>query len=790
MAPSSFDVVGAVKLVRKWDPELRATAKAVRAAIVVPSTFAVALAFGNQQVSIFALFGSFALTLMVDLVAPERHRRRAYVSLVVAGLVFITIGTLSSRQPVLASVVMGLIAFAFLFSSLSSPLMVQATSAGLLTLVLPLSVPGGQEDVVPRLIGFGLAATVSLPAVLFLWPTPYRARIRLALAASADALEAGLAGLVDGRIDRELIERARERTEALARLFEDSAYLPIGTAPGDEAVWRLVSRMQRAAEEMAISWGVSGNPAAVHPARSINYLGAHVLSEAAGLLRRQPGSSVVRLSQALEALRIAIDESASDAMYGLSHRQVSPAPTEPRRFESPGSSLGASEQDRSGNPSDTSAEDPPGALIDFIDPTFRSRSLARVLLLIGADVATVGASFQRASGTVPVSLLLRGIRMRLRPHLALDSVWLHNSLRGALGLALAVLIAHLTGVQHGFWVVLGTLSVLRSNAAGTSSTVLRAVLGTVVGVALGSALIWLFGDSTAATWAVLPVAIFAAGFAFAALPFAAGQAGFTMTVLVAFRILLPSGGQVGLIRVEDVAIGCGVALGVGFLFWPRGANRVLASALCAALLSGAAYLAASCDWIQGSGDDPDVRMARRRANDAVERADDCFREYLFERGAKTVPAGSLITLFVGANQLTVGGDLLTSIPDRAREDSIGGLHLVHLAVARLRDDFAQAQDWYGDAARMLEGRHCEPPMVADNGRIRRRVLWDAFEEAVRQRDADTIRVVVRILWADEELGAVEDLQVQLVAAVRSFTSGIRRAPARPVANSKSQTSSA
>ena len=40
------------------------------------------------------------------------------------------------------------------------------------------------------------------------------------------------------------------------------------------------------------------------------------------------------------------------------------------------------------------------------------------------------------------------------------SVWLQNSLRGAAGLAIAVYIAQRTGVQHGFWVVLGTLSVL------------------------------------------------------------------------------------------------------------------------------------------------------------------------------------------------------------------------------------------------------------------------------------------------------------------------------------------
>jgi hypothetical protein len=44
-------------------------------------------------------------------------------------------------------------------------------------------------------------------------------------------------------------------------------------------------------------------------------------------------------------------------------------------------------------------------------------------------------------------------------------------------------------VQHGFWVVLGTLSVLRSNAVATGSTVLRALLGTAAGFVVGAALL-------------------------------------------------------------------------------------------------------------------------------------------------------------------------------------------------------------------------------------------------------------------------------------------------------------
>ena len=77
-------------------------------------------------------------------------------------------------------------------------------------------------------------------------------------------------------------------------------------------------------------------------------------------------------------------------------------------------------------------------------------------------------------------------------------------MRGAVGLGLAVLIANLTGVQHAFWVVLGTLSVLRSNALSTGQNVLRGLLGTVAGFVVGAALVELVGTEHDAALAAAP----------------------------------------------------------------------------------------------------------------------------------------------------------------------------------------------------------------------------------------------------------------------------------------------
>ncbi len=163
----------------------------------------------------------------------------------------------------------------------------------------------------------------------------------------------------------------------------------------------------------------------------------------------------------------------------------------------------------------------------------------------------------------------------MRRHASVRSVWFLNSLRAAIALAAAVAVADATGVQHAFWVVLGTLSVLRTSASATGSTAWRGLAGTVVGFVIGAALLVGIGTNPDALWAVFPVAVLVAAYAPGTTPFLVGQAAFTVTVVVLFNLLDPVGWTVGLLRVEDVAIGCGVSFAVGLLLWPRGVVAVV-----------------------------------------------------------------------------------------------------------------------------------------------------------------------------------------------------------------------
>ena len=125
---------------------------------------------------------------------------------------------------------------------------------------------------------------------------------------------------------------------------------------------------------------------------------------------------------------------------------------------------------------------------------------------------------------------------------------------------------------------------------------MRALAGTAVGFAVGAALLIAIGTNPDALWAVLPVAVLVAAYAPGTTPFVVGQAAFTVTIVVLFNLLAPVGWTVGLLRIEDVAIGCAVSLAVGLLFWPRGVSSVVGDDLADAFRSGAAYLTQSVEW--------------------------------------------------------------------------------------------------------------------------------------------------------------------------------------------------
>jgi hypothetical protein len=180
-------------------------------------------------------------------------------------------------------------------------------------------------------------------------------------------------------------------------------------------------------------------------------------------------------------------------------------------------------------------------------------------------------------------------------------------------------------------------------------------------------------------------------------------------VIVLFNLLAPAGWKVGLVRVQDVVIGCAVSLVVGVLFWPRGASVTVGDDLADAFRAGAAYLTQAVDWTLGLRHVvPDTAVA---AASAGIRLDDALRVYLAEQGTKRVAKHDLWTLVLATTRVRLTAASLAGLcaycppVGPAAQDGLDG---DAEQVGMLRCVAADLADFYQRIAVELSARRGEP----------------------------------------------------------------------------------
>jgi uncharacterized membrane protein YccC len=602
-----------------------AALRAVRATIVVPGLFALAYeVIGNLQIATFAAFGGFATLVLATFGGTRRDKLMAHLGLAVVGSVLLVIGTAVNSNTALAASTTLVVAFVVLFAGVSGPNVASGGAAAMLAYVLPAASPGTIAMIPDRLAGWWMASVAGTIAVLVLSPRPPGDQLRAGAARLAAALADQLDAAVHGDTRPEHRAASIEAKHDLMATYTATPYRPTGLATTDRALDSLVGLLEWCTSVINDSLSEYLDLCSSESVdRDLLSATSGVLRDVAAMLSGEPRRPDLqrlndRLAESVTHLRELqpSDANYSDAVHLSFHARTIAVTTE------------------------NVAND---ALIT-----------ARM-----ADSDTITAQRLLWAGGQPVRGTIADAGRLVVGHASLRSVWFRNSARGAIALAAAVAIADLTDVQHGFWVVLGTLSVLRTNASATGSTALRALLGTVIGFAIGGLLIVAIGTEQSALWAALPVAVLVAAYAPGTAPFAVGQAAFTVVVSVLFNLLVPEGWKIGVVRVEDVAIGCAVSLVVGGLFWPRGAAAVVGDDLADAFHLGGAYLAQATRWALG------LRHQMPIAAPAVTagvRLDDALRGFIAEQGAKTVPKEDLWRLVMGATRLRLTAHSLAGLP--------------------------------------------------------------------------------------------------------------------------------
>lgn len=614
---------------RRRDPELDALRRAIRAAIVVPIAAAVSFAVGGgTQTPMITIFGSVSLLIMVDFPGNRPARALAYLGLAINGAILITLGTLVAPHPWLSVAAMFVLGVVVTFSGVLSEIIASGQRATLLTFVLPACTPVG--PIPDRLLGWLIALVFCVPAALFLLPPRHHDELRSGAARVCDRLADCLQGTTP----------AKNVTRAMNNLWETflgADYRPVALTAGSRALVRVVDDLGWLSDRISDDTGrflADMKDPLIRVLRD----SAAVLQISDVAARRARSAD---LDEALTELR-----AIAQGRYREDIVEILASPDDSDAIEVGRKLLGRR--------TFSATVGVTGRVIRNAAAADARPVLARVL---GRGLPKTGTADWVMPETTAVAAITSGF-------FATRAVVLRNSIRTGLGLALAIAVTHLFPLEHGFWVVLGAMSVLRSSALTTGTRVLRAVAGTAIGFLLGVGLIELVGVDPVVMWMLLPVVAFGSAFVPEVASFIAGQAAFTMMVLIIFNLIAPTGWSVGLIRVEDVAVGALVGIMVSLLLWPRGARNRLGRAIEDAFAAGATFLREAVLRVtRGASEEATNRVIAlsQEALRATRTVDDAVRQFLSESSGPTDIRGPAVRSANRAVRLRAAAELITDV---------------------------------------------------------------------------------------------------------------------------------
>ncbi|MEV4213897.1 FUSC family protein [Micromonospora sp. NPDC049662] len=676
---------------RRRDPGDAVLRRAARLTLVASVLFyACRYGVGSPLLATYALFGTIAAGAFAQLPGPASQRARILVTSLPAVWALIAAGTLLAWNTWAAAGGMLVIGFVVAFAGVGNPRLVGLASAFQLFYILA-SFPPYQPDSLPqRLGGVTLAIVLLAAAEVVLWPDPVSVSYRQLLARAADSV----AAFLDATADAMAAPGPGARDGRRERAYDLVALLGLGRNSPESAP------TAAGAQDRALRTSAAAL--------------REVLATADRLATDAPSTPIPDLAAA-RLLR-----PCADAIRAASRSLLSDAPQADLRDLD--AAIGAAEPSVGSGPPDVPRMCRDATALALADQVRIFALGTRIAAGARVDVDAYPRLFEYARHGA-WTLYWR----QFGAHLAPRSAHLHSALRLAVALAVARVAAGVLHLNHGFWVLLATLTVLRTSAADTRTALRPAVLGTIAGV-VASGLLVLVVQEPVVYAVVLPVSLLLAFGVGRLLGPVWQQALFTLLLTVVFTQLSPEGWRLAEARLVDVGLGAVIGVLAGVAMWPRGAGHDLRHNAARYLAASGTAVERTVEAVLGDGRPPehDFDQVGRR----VILVDSSYCQYHSERHDPR-----RVQLNWDA-ALSAGHHLVPGAESLLRRNPPGCLAGWPAAAALLRDTAGHLRSAYDDlAGEVTNGRAAGPMPVpidcVDEVDRLRPLLGDVDSAAVR-----------------------------------------------------------
>ena len=156
-----------------WDrvPHAPGMKKALRVGLAATVAFFVGrFVFDDPQTAVFGALGSIALLVLADFGGAIAVRARAYVISIVIATGLVTLGTLVSKDTILAACALFVVALVVSLIAVIGRNAAGGAKAIILFFVVACAVPAPDAEIPARIVGVLVGGGLSIAAALLMWP--------------------------------------------------------------------------------------------------------------------------------------------------------------------------------------------------------------------------------------------------------------------------------------------------------------------------------------------------------------------------------------------------------------------------------------------------------------------------------------------------------------------------------------------------------------------------------------------------------------------------------------------
>jgi hypothetical protein len=191
------------------------------------------------------------------------------------------------------------------------------------------------------------------------------------------------------------------------------------------------------------------------------------------------------------------------------------------------------------------------------------------------------------------------------------------------------------------------------------------------------------------------------------------------------------------------------------------------------LRAAVAFALACCEAETPPGESP--LEARRLAQGAARRLDDAFREYLSERGSKSVSLADVSSLIAGVTAVRTTADSIQSLwtsDERGRPDD---RRVVREALTQGVESLSR---WYAELAEVMTGSRATLSAPFDFD-VSVRELVNTVRRELSDESGHGTAAAFKIVWTDDYLRQLHRLQERILPVAEKIAESSARSTGRP-----------